>query len=286
MLQPFNRSGDLRPAMPDIRPIRALARGLEVLHVLNQYRGATVIEVSQAIGLPRSTTYRILETLCQTGHVSRAASDDHYRLTCRVRGLSGGFDDATWITQVALPHMHELAAELVWPIAIATLSGSTMLICQTTDHRSPLAIEKRGPGFRVAILGSASGIAFMAFCPVEQRAATLDLLVRQGLLRESALERTRVLLEETRRRGYAAWRRPRRVSDELTLSVPIFAGERLPATLTLRYSSTAVGKTEAIERLLPRLKAVAARIGDDFAEQTEQEDLLGTGVTGHPILDS
>ena len=137
--------------MTSTRPIRALLRGLEVLHVLNQRNGATVSEVATAIELPRTTTYRILETLCNAGYAYRAASDERYRLTIMVRGLSDGFDDEAWVTQIARPYMYELCSELVWPIAIATLSGSTMLVRQTTDHRSPLAVEKRGPGFRALL---------------------------------------------------------------------------------------------------------------------------------------
>lgn len=140
--------------MTSTRPIRALLRGLEVLHVLNQRNGATVSEVATAIELPRTTTYRILETLCNAGYAYRAASDERYRLTIMVRGLSDGFDDEAWVTQIARPYMYELCTELVWPIAIATLSGSTIMVRQTTDHLSPLAVDKRGPGFRVAILTS------------------------------------------------------------------------------------------------------------------------------------
>lgn len=269
------RSG-LAKQMTSTRPIRALLRGLEVLHVLNQQNGATVSEVATAIDLPRTTTYRILETLCHAGYAYRAASDERYRLTILVRGLSDGFDDEAWVTQIARPYMYELCNELVWSIAIATLSGSTMLIRQTTDHRSPLAVEKRGPGFRVAILGSASGIAYLAWCPKEQRDALLDLLAKSKRTEDQpAANRKKVndLLLETRKRGYATWRRPRRISDELSLSVPILAGERLLASLTIRFSSTAVPEAEAIQRFIPRLRAVAQRIGDDFMSQSEQQAL-------------
>jgi IclR family mhp operon transcriptional activator len=262
--------------MTSTRPIRALLRGLEVLHVLNQHNGATVSEVASAIDLPRTTTYRILETLCHAGYGYRAASDERYRLTILVRGLSDGFDDEAWVTQIARPYMYELCAEFVWPIAIATLSGSSMLVRQTTDHRSPLAVEKRGPGFRVAILGSASGVTYLTWCPKEQREALLDLLAKSRRPEDQpAANRKKVyeLLLETRKRGYATWRRQRRVSDEISLSVPILAGERLLAALTIRFSSTAIPEAEAIQRFLPRLRAIAQQIGDAFTAQGEDQAL-------------
>lgn len=263
--------------MTSTRPIRALLRGLEVLHVLNQHNGATVSEVAAAIDLPRTTTYRILETLCHAGYAYRAASDERYRLTILVRGLSDGFDDEAWVTQIARPYMYELCTELVWPVAIATLSGSTMLIRQTTDHRSPLAVEKRGAGFRVAILGSASGLTYLAYCPREQREALLDLLAKSKRTEDQPAQNRKKVADqllEVRKRGFAIWRRPRRISDELSLSVPILApGERLLASLTIRFSSTAVPEADAVARFVPRLRAVAQRIGQEFAEQNERHAL-------------
>jgi IclR family mhp operon transcriptional activator len=267
--------------MSSTRPIRALLRGLEVLHVLNQQNGATVSEVAAAIDLPRTTTYRILETLCVAGYAYRAKSDERYRLTIMVRGLSDGFDDEAWITQIARPYMYELCRDLVWPVAIATLSGATMLIRQTTDHESPLAVEKRGPGFRVAILGSASGIAYLAFCPKEQRDTLLDMLAQSK--REAdrpARNRTKIYetLLETRKRGFAVYRRKRRISDELSLSVPIIVDERLLATIAIRFASTAVTLADAETRFLPKLLAVAQRISRDFATQEERDALVSVPI--------
>lgn len=263
--------------MSSTRPIRALLRGLEVLHVLNQNNGATVSEVAAAIDLPRTTTYRILETLCVAGYAYRAKSDERYRLTIMVRGLSDGFDDEAWITQIARPYMYELCRDLVWPVAIATLSGATMLIRQTTDHESPLAVEKRGPGFRVSILGSASGIAYLAFCPKEQRDTLLDMLAQSKQEADRpARNRTKIYetLVETRKQGFATYRRKRRVSDELSISVPIVVDERLLATIAIRFASTAVELPDAEGRFLPKLLATAQRISRDFSSQHERDFLV------------
>ena len=89
--------------MESTRPIRALIRGLVALAVLNRRDGATVSEVTSDIKLPRTTTYRILETLSQAGYVYRDPTDDRYRLTVMVRGLADGFDDEAWVTQIARP---------------------------------------------------------------------------------------------------------------------------------------------------------------------------------------
>src|SRR4030081_309738 len=113
--------------MDSTRPIRALMRGLEALTILNLRDGATVSEVAHEIRLPRTTVYRILETLCDAGFVFRDTADDRYRLTTLVRALSGGFDDEAWVAQIVKPVIHELCREIVWPVSVATLSGTTMI---------------------------------------------------------------------------------------------------------------------------------------------------------------
>ncbi len=263
--------------MSSTRPIRALLRGLEVLHVLNRHNGATVSEVASTIDLPRTTTYRILETLCVAGYAYRAVSDDRYRLTIMVRGLSDGFDDEAWVTQIARPYLYELGRELVWPVTIATLSGRTMLVRQNTDHRSPLAVEKRGPGFRVSILGSAAGIAYLSFCQKEQRDTLLDLLGKSKRVEDQPARNRKKVYEtlvETRKRGFAIWDRARRISDEKSFAVPVMAEDRLLATLTIRFASTAVSETEGIERFVPKLRTVAKQIGDEFARQHLEDNLV------------
>lgn len=266
--------------MSSTRPIRALLRGLEVLHVLNRHNGATVSEVAGEIDLPRTTTYRILETLCVAGYAYRAASDDRYRLTIMVRGLSDGFDDEAWITLVARQYMYDLCQDLVWPCAIATLSSSTMLVRQTTDHRSPLAVEKRGPGFRVSILGSAAGLCYLAFCPSEQRDTLMEMLAKSKEPENQAAKNRKKVYEtllETRKRGYAVWHRKRRVANETSFAVPLIVEDRLLACLSMRFASTAVPEAEAVNRFIPKLQKAASSIANEFMRQ-HQRDPIETNI--------
>ncbi len=250
------------------RPIRALIRGLDALAVLNRRNGATVSEVAADIHLPRTTTYRVLETLCEAGYVFRDAADDRYRLTIMVRGLSDGFDDEAWVSQIARPVLRELGREVVWPVAIATLAGTSMMMRETTDHRSPLAVERYAAGFRIPLLTSASGRAYLAFCPGQQRDTLVDILSRssrdEDRLARNPGELARIL-NESRAQGYATAIRARRASDEVALAVPVRVGDDVLACLTLRFSATALPMQGALDRFLPKLNNAAERIRTQFA---------------------
>lgn len=256
--------------MESTRPIRALIRGLDALTVLNLRNGATVSEVAQEIRLPRTTTYRILETLSHAGYVYRDATDDRYRLTIMVRGLSDGFDDEAWVTQIARPYINDLGKDIVWPVAITSLSGTTMMVRETTDHRSPLAVERYSAGFRVPLLTSAGGRVYLAFCPPAQRDSLLDILGRSPREQDKlAKNRADVqkILTEARSQGYATAVRPRRVSDEVSMAVPILVEDRVLAAVSIRFSGSAVPLKLAIERFLPKLRETANKIRQTFTDQ-------------------
>ncbi len=241
--------------------------------VLNLRNGATVSEVAQEIRLPRTTTYRILETLSHAGFVYRDATDDRYRLTIMVRGLSDGYDDEAWVTQIARPFIHDLGKDIVWPVAIASLSGTTMMVRESTDHRSPLAVERYSAGFRVPLLSSSSGRVYLAFSPPTQRESLLDILGRSNK-EEDALARNRPelmkLLNDVRMQGYASAVRQRRVSDEISMAVPILIDDRVLAAVSIRFSGTAVPLKLGIERFLPKLRETANKIRQNFVEQQRE----------------
>src|SRR5260221_13425340 len=151
--------------MESTRPIRALMRGLDALTVLNLRDGATVAEVAHEIRLPRTTCYRILETLCDSGFVYRDSADERYRLTILVRGLSSGFDDEAWVNQIAKPMIYGLCAEIVWPVSISTLARTKMMLRESTHHSTPLATESYSAAIQLPLPASASGRAYLPHCP-------------------------------------------------------------------------------------------------------------------------
>src|SRR5258706_5272951 len=221
------------------RPIRALNRGLEVLAELNRLDRAAINTLAGAVRLPRTTTYRILETLRLAGYVVRDPHDDCYRPTIMVRALSDGFDDQAMVAHIAKPHLAALGAQIVWPVAVATPAGATMMIRETTDRDSPLALEQYSAGVRVPMLGSAAGRAYLAFCAGPERDALLEVLSRSSLP-EDRLARSRAeverLLNETRAQGFGMAQRPRRGSEETRLAIPGRGKDPVAATVTRGYA--------------------------------------------------
>jgi IclR family mhp operon transcriptional activator len=142
-----------------------------------------------------------------------------------------------------------------------------MMIRETTDRESPLALERYSAGVRVPMLGSAAGRAYLAYCRAQERDALLELLSRSPLP-EDRMARSRIeverILNETRTQGYGMTHRARRVSEEISLAIPVRAKDRILATVTVRYAATAVPLRTAVEQFLPKMREVARKIETEF----------------------
>jgi IclR family transcriptional regulator, mhp operon transcriptional activator len=247
------------------RPIRALSRGLEVLAELNRRERAPIHTLSSAVRLPRTTTFRILETLRLAGFVERDPHDDCYRPTVHVRALADGFDDEAMMAHIAKAHLPALAREIVWPMDIATPAGTAMRVRETS--RSPLALEPSGSGDLLPMLASAAGRTYLAFSKASVREAILDSLVHTPSADERlARDRPEIerILQESRAQGFGLSQRARRISQEITLALPLRAAERVLGTLAVRFAATAVPLRSAIEQFLPKMREVAANIEAEF----------------------
>jgi IclR family mhp operon transcriptional activator len=161
--------------------------------------------------------------------------------------------------------INKLGKEVVWPLSIATLHGTSMLVRETTDRDSPLAVERYTAGFRVPLLGSSSGRVHLALCSDEQRATLLDILARSEQP-EDKIARDRALvnriLAEIRNNGWAIHELT--VRAELNLAVPVFARNRVLAALVMRFIRSAITPDQAVEKYLPFLKRTAEEIGKSF----------------------
>jgi len=243
--------------------VRALERGLDIIQLLNRHNGLTVTQVGQLTALPRPTAFRLLRTLESLGYLFRDTQDKKYRLTAQVRTLSHGYDQEEWIPKVARPLMTELCKKILWPIALATVNGSSMLVRDTTDEISPFAIRRHRGGFNIPLLSTASGTAYIANCDPQRR----DELIAFALTESpEALSRGGTNLDIFKRSldtvkadGYACMRVVE--ANHNALAVPIMVDNEVFATISARFYTTAMTLQQAAERYAQDLKESAIVMG-------------------------
>ena len=259
--------GDPKTPTRQYKEVRGLSRGLELLKALNRQSGGigSTTELAKAGGLDRTTTKRLLETLRTQGFVRQGERDGQYYLTFEVRRLSEGFEDETWVGQVATPLMQASVRHIAWPCDLGTPEAGFMVVRESTHRWSALSQHRAMVGERMPMLVTAIGRAYLAACDDIEREGVLELLrQRTDWIGERARDRRAVdrLLQATRRRGHAVnegeWTRE---ASFAAVAVPVMAGERLLAALNMVFPKAAVSGKDLENRFVPALKQLAASIG-------------------------
>ncbi|MGV8989498.1 MAG: hypothetical protein ACOH2H_25075 [Cypionkella sp.] len=132
-------------------------------------------------GHPRhQQSHRLLETLEEAGYVVSSGSASLVRVTRLAESLGDGSAPTSELCQAAVPLFAEYGARLVWPLDLTVYDNAAMVIQETTHGRSPLSIDRAIIGYRLPVLRTSAGRAYLAFCSAEERALILDHLRRLG----------------------------------------------------------------------------------------------------------
>jgi IclR family transcriptional regulator, mhp operon transcriptional activator len=252
--------------------LRSLARGLSVLRHLNEGGASSVVEIANAVGLSRPAVYRALEELCRTGYVRKSDANSRYEITHLVRRLSHGFSEEGWIREIAAPVLRELQRRIIWPADLATLFDGAMYLSETTRVHSPLTIDRASVGLRLPLLFSATGRAYLAFCPESERDSLLTILARSSEPLDAKAKDQRwinSMLRTVRTNGYG-----HRFGDFMpetgAIAVPIRHGNRILACLNITFIASALSPEQAAQRHLPDMLQAVRSIEAEVLVQFDE----------------
>jgi IclR family mhp operon transcriptional activator len=262
--------------MDERQEVKSLKKALRALTFLNTHGESTVTEVACAIGVPRTTAYRLLETLAAEGYMEKQPHSVVYRLTSMVQRLSAGFGDTDLVVEVAKPLIHHTGEEIGWPIAFATPRGKDMVVRVITDHDTTLAIDRYMIGFTTPILHAPSGFCYLAYCDEDTREQVVEM-TREAHPGMDSLRFDNDYLEymfaQVRARGFCHILFSE--YSEGGLAVPVVIGGRPIGGLVMRYIKSAMRSHEVESRYAPRLRELAARIAAEYEMRASQRLLDG-----------
>lgn len=261
-----------------VKPIRSLARGLQVLRVLQEMRAASLHDLHLATGLPKSTLTRILHTCHQQGLVWQRLADGAF-LPSHTPQRRTPADDADWLAEIASPILEQLCATVRWPSVMSVPRLDYMEVIETNSRRAYFdELPERPVNFRANMLRSASGRAYLSYCPEREREAVLRRLrERETAGHELAHDpdAIRQVIEATRRRGYSIraadfggdYARTRSDVDDgrNSIAMPIMAGGQVLACVNLTWRMAAMTLRQITQQHLADLRAAVAAISDRAA---------------------
>ncbi len=178
-----------------------LYRALDILEYVSISRGTDVDELSESLGIPKSTVYRLLRALEKRAYI-RHTSPNCYEAGPRLLMLQGTAERQNRLLQVARPHLQELSERTGQTVHLAILNSNQLSYIDTVVGRTGISLA---PSPSAVLHCTSLGKALLAFMPPE---------ARQNMIKQSALQKrtTKTLtsvaallrdLEQVRRRGYS-----------------------------------------------------------------------------------
>jgi IclR family mhp operon transcriptional activator len=267
--------------------IRALERGLVVLRMLEGNPGLSLHEISRLTKLAKPTLLRILRTLDQLGYVRRGLTDQLYYANMRFAASPTEMHRSV-LAEVAASILDKLCQEVLWPSDLAVYDDGFMHVQETSRRRSPFMMNRLVTKFRIHMLQSGMGRAYLAYCGsarqdaiVAQLAASTD--PRNRLAKNRAtIER---MIAEVRRKGYATRETGYFVTQPMearvsAIAVPVMHDDDVLGSINLVWISQAATEEQFVERHLARLVESAEEIGGRFAARSPSRITTDTVRSG------
>jgi IclR family transcriptional regulator, mhp operon transcriptional activator len=243
--------------------VEAASRTLLLLEELNRHRVTSIDRLHKATGLPKSTVVRLMKSLCAMGYAANDRRQGGYAVASRVKSLSNGFHGDPLVVEAARPWALAFTRQYYWPIAIAVLDRSSVVVRFSTIPDSPVSPFHATLNTHLSLLGRALGRAYLAFCPMSERSMLLDMLTRSQEGEDKlATERKRALalLGTIRKQGFAERDPMVEPRSSGTIAVPIIVNQRVLATVGMTYFTSALDRADVVQRYVPLVKALADNI--------------------------
>jgi DNA-binding IclR family transcriptional regulator len=254
--------------------IELVVKTMAVLETLasSEY-GKPLKDIAQEIGLVKSSAFRILFTLKETGYVEQPEANGAYRLTLKTAGLARRNAARLGLSTIARPHLMMLREKLDESVALAERLPNSVILIDVLETSRPLRLTFH-IGDDCPIHATALGKAVAAYLSAEE----LGQFLREPRLPQythrthTTLRALKAELERTRKAGYA-------LNDEETVSGAVIVGAPVFDARTSVCGAVSVN--------IPTVRCSAARKRQLIAAVVEvcariSADLAGAGYVRTP----
>ena len=185
--------------------VRVLDRAIRILSTLSDGTPRTLTQLSEAIGVISSTTFRLLATLSFHNFVQRNEESGGYILGLACLELAQAYLASSDIRREALPELEKLRDETTETVHLAVMDQMEVAYLEKLEGLHAVGLMSSRVGGRAPAHCTGLGKVLLAYTPVELVRAHYE---EKGLERFSDKTITRLdklleHLQEVRRQGYA-----------------------------------------------------------------------------------
>jgi IclR family transcriptional regulator, KDG regulon repressor len=236
-----------------------VTKALDVLDLLGQAeQGLRLKDIALRLGLPESTTHRLLTSLAARGYVQQREDHGLYQLGWKIVVLADALGSGARLVETMRPYLQRLVRDVGQTINLAVLSNDQVMYldCQTPINSLSLYVA---PGLTLPAHATSLGKVLLAHLPPAELDAALARLPFTPLTPNtiSTPAAFREALTDVRQQGYAldlGELRP----DVNCLAVPILdATGRARAAVSMTAPSAELPADWQVS-FPPRLMTVAA----------------------------
>jgi IclR family pca regulon transcriptional regulator len=249
--------------MPETKyTLETLLRGLNILSLYTRETPAlTLTEITKATKLNKTTVYRILTTLENSGYLIRDPDTKRYRPGLKVLQLGFASISSLEVRQVARRYLEHLSQQVGETVSLSVLDGPDIIYVDRVRNQGIVGVVL-GIGSRLPAHCTSMGKAMLAHLPSAELHQYLDQVVLDpctpnSLVDPQALESELALV---RKQGYAT------NDEELEMGLRAVAApiwdnsKRVVAAVNITGSTSSISQERLVGELAESVRYTAAQI--------------------------
>lgn len=233
--------------------IRAVERALAIFDAFDrEHQSLTLQEIGDRIGMPKATTFRLVNTLHNSGFLVRLEGQ-RYSLSLKVVRLAGLVRSTISVREIARPTMAEVSERTGETVTLNARLGRERICIDVVETPAPLMTIVK-PGEHVSLLFGATARLLLAY----MGEAEIDAVVAADAPSGFDPEALKAQLAAYRRDGYAHTSN-QRIQGVTAVAVPLFDVEE-QVHHTLAITGPSVRMDPGIDGLIGVMQDAGQRI--------------------------
>lgn len=185
--------------------IPMLGKGFEVIEMLASFpKGVTMQDIILRLNQPKTSVYRLLNSLLQMGYICKNEESSTYYLSKKLLRLGLAALGESNIVELSLPRMQQLRDSIRESVMLGIFMNNRVVLLEQVlgSHHFTFLLR---PGTSFNLHASAPGKLFVAFAPDNEREELIESIDYEVFNKKtiSSPERMRKEIRQVQKQGYA-----------------------------------------------------------------------------------